>query len=275
MNAAAVIGPALRSLRERRSVVLAYHGLGTSSAADDPHFLHVRPQSFRTHVELMLEAGFRFVPVSRFADSLGGGRPPAGLAALSFDDGMEDNHSVLLPLLSEYALPATVYACSGLLGGANPWLRGTRMMTEDELRAMAGAGVEIGSHGVTHQDMTRLGYDDCLREMTESRERLQELTGTPVESFAYPSCKYGEAAMRAARDAGFKAALTCQGRGSWERFELKRTMIGGKDGLPSFVAKLCGVYDPVFHSPPGRVARVATRGARSRARAALERRGKG
>jgi peptidoglycan/xylan/chitin deacetylase (PgdA/CDA1 family) len=264
--------PAVRALRSRRSVILAYHGVGASSSADDPEFMRVHPDALRAQVELMLAAGFSFVSALEFAERASGG-PPPGLAALTFDDGMEDNHSLLLPLLREYGLPATVYVCTGLVGKPNPWVRGARMMTEAELRALAEGGVEIGAHGVSHSDLSRLGYEACLREMVASREWLERVCGQPVRTFAYPFCKYGEGAARAARDAGFVAAVTCHGRGSWVPYELPRAMISGKDGLPSFVAKLWDLYGPVFHSPPGRLARVATRGLRRRLRTARERRG--
>jgi peptidoglycan/xylan/chitin deacetylase (PgdA/CDA1 family) len=145
------------------------------------------------------------------------------------------------------------------------------MMTADELRDLAAAGVEIGAHTVTHPDLSELGYEDCLREMADSRAELQQISGQPVSTFAYPFCKYGDDAVRAARDAGFDAAVTCHGRGGWTPFEMKRTMITGKDGTPSFTAKLWELYGPLFDSAAGKVVRVSTRGARARVRALRER----
>ncbi|MGI8623131.1 MAG: polysaccharide deacetylase family protein, partial [Solirubrobacteraceae bacterium] len=140
----------------------------------------------------------------------------------------------------------------------------------DELRDLAAAGVELGAHTITHPNLEELDYDSCLREMVESRDLITKLTGERVRTFAYPFCTYGEAAMRAARDAGFETAVTCQGRGSWTPYELKRTMITGKDGPASFALKLGGLYGPMFHSTVGRLARRATRKARRRARALVE-----
>jgi peptidoglycan/xylan/chitin deacetylase (PgdA/CDA1 family) len=244
--------------------------VGRSTAGVDPGFLRVRPEAFRAQVEMMVEAGFGFVSAAEFAARADGGPPPPGMVALTFDDGMEDNRSQLLPLLREYGLPATVYVSTGLIGKPNPWLPGARMMTADELRELAEGGVEIGAHSVSHPDLSKLGYDECLREMLESREQLEGICGRPVRTFAYPFCGYGEPAVRAARDAGFEAALTCMGRGSWAPYELQRTMITGKDGLASFIAKLWDLYEPLFNSPPGRAARVTTRGLRRRVRAMRE-----
>jgi peptidoglycan/xylan/chitin deacetylase (PgdA/CDA1 family) len=238
----------------------------------------VRPDRFRAQVEALLGAGFRFVTVGQLVDALpaGGGPPPPGLVALSFDDGTEDNHSVLLPILREYGITATVYVTTGYIGQPNPWLSpdaGVRFMTDDELRDLHAAGVEVGAHTVTHPDLERLSRDECAREMRSSRATLESILSAPVTTFAYPFCSYGPQTLAAARDIGFTSAVTCHGRGGWRPFELRRTMITGKDGMPSFLLKVAGAYEPLFHSAPIRIARTASRPLRARARAALERRG--
>jgi peptidoglycan/xylan/chitin deacetylase (PgdA/CDA1 family) len=263
---AVALAAGMRRLRRRRSVILAYHGIGQVHPPEDPDFLVVPQRRFRRQVELLLDAGFRFVTVAELAQEAAGGTPPPGLAALSFDDGMEDNHSRALPLLREWGIPATVFVATSLIGMPNPWVRKARMMTEDELRELAAAGVELGAHTVTHPDLATLDHDGCLREMTQSRRALEELTGGPVRTFAYPFCSYGPAAVAAARDAGFLAAVTCAGRGSWAPHEMKRVTITSKDGMLSFVLKLAELYQPLFDSPPGKAFRVATRGVRRRLR---------
>jgi peptidoglycan/xylan/chitin deacetylase (PgdA/CDA1 family) len=256
-----------------RSMALCYHGLGESSPAADPAFLMVRPDRFRRQLELLLEAGFRFVTVAELVASLpgDGGPPPPGMVSLSFDDGTQDNHTVLLPILQEYEVTATIYVATGFIGRPNPWLdpaTAVRFMTEDELREVASAGVEIGAHTVTHPDLAQLSHDDCLREMRESRATLERIVDRPVTTFAYPFCSYSQAALAAVREAGFDAAVTCHARGGWTPFELRRTMITGKDGMPTFVLKIAGVYEPLFHSAPVRAARAATRGPRAVIRSA-------
>lgn len=260
-------------VRRRRSAILCYHGVAESSSAADPDFLRVAPAAFRAQVEVLRDAGFEFVTVAELARRAAGGTPPPGLVALSFDDGMDDNHHVLLPILREYAIPATIYVATGMIGKPNPWIApeaGARMMTEPELLEVAAAGVELGAHTVSHPDLSQLGTQECLREMVESRDALNRLTGEEIRTFAYPFCKYGPEAVAAAREAGFEAAVTCHGRGSWTPLEMKRSMITGKDGLPSFILKLAEVYQPLFESPPGQLARGGTRALRRRVRSARE-----
>jgi O-antigen/teichoic acid export membrane protein/peptidoglycan/xylan/chitin deacetylase (PgdA/CDA1 family) len=261
---------ALRALRRRRSVVLGYHGVGPSAQGEDPHFLRIPTERFELQVRLLIEAGFEFTTVADLTERAGGGKPPPGLVALSFDDGMSDNHAVVLPILRELGIPATVYVITGLIGQRNPWFSPgseARMMTVDELRELDAAGIELGAHTVHHADLSQLGEDDCLREMVESRERLREIVGTPVRTFAYPYCRYGPVALEAAGKAAFEAAVTGEGRGSWSPLEMKRSMITGNDGLPSFVMKLWDLYQPLFESAPGRFFRGATRKIRRRGHA--------
>jgi peptidoglycan/xylan/chitin deacetylase (PgdA/CDA1 family) len=258
-------------LRARRSVVLLYHGVAPSNQRIDPGFLRVHPAAFRAQLDLLMEAGFEFVTVAEFAERLDGPEPPAGLVALSFDDGMDDNHTVVLPLLRERGLRASVYVATGLIGKPNPWIAsgsGARMMTVEELRDLVSAGFEIGAHSVTHPDFSRLDFEDCLREASESKLALEELLGTAVRTFAYPFCFYGPAAVAAVRAAGFDAAVTCQGLGSWNRYELKRSLVSGKDGMATFLLKLGALYEPLATSIPGRAARAATRRARAGRRSA-------
>jgi peptidoglycan/xylan/chitin deacetylase (PgdA/CDA1 family) len=253
-------------LQARRSVVLLYHGVGPSNPRIDPGFLRVEPAAFRAQLDLLVEAGFEFVTVAELADRLEGPEPPSGLVALSFDDGMDDNHGVVLPILRERGLRATVYVATGLIGKPNPWMSsdsGARMMTVAELRDLASAGFEIGAHSVTHPDLSPLDFEDCFREASESKLALERLLGVSVRTFAYPFCFYGPAAVAAVRAAGFDAAVTCQRLGSWNRYELKRSLISGKDGTATFLLKVGGLYEPLAMSIPGRATRAVIRRARA------------
>lgn len=263
-----------RALRTRHSAILCYHGVGPSTLRTDPGFMRVEPATFRKQVGILLDAGFEFVTVADFAERVARDGPPPGLIALSFDDGMDDNHEFVLPILRQHGIPATVYVTTGLIGKPNPWMAresGARMMTAGELRDLVSAGFEIGSHTVTHPDLSKLGYETCLQEMVESRRALEGLLGAPVRTFAYPFCHYGPPALAAAKTAGFRAAVTCHGRGSWNPYELPRAMISRKDGMAVFLLKLTELYQPLFESLPIRFLRAATRETRMRRRARRER----
>jgi peptidoglycan/xylan/chitin deacetylase (PgdA/CDA1 family) len=260
---------ALERIRRERSVVLGYHGVASSKLRDDLSLLQVSPSRFRRQLELLLAAGFNFVTLEELALRADGGAPEPGLAAVTFDDGMRNNHSVALPILSEYGIRATVYVTIGFMGTVSPWVGAGGdgvMLSEPELRELAAAGWEIGAHTMTHPDMSMLDYEACLAEIVDSREALERMTGASVRTFAYPFGRYGPAALAAARDAGMIAAVTT-GSGSWKPFEMTRAMIGAIDPMPIVLLKLTDRYEPLLRSAPARTARRASKALRQAVRA--------
>lgn len=260
---------ALREICRRRSVILGYHGVAESRRRDDLSLLLLAPDRFRAQLELLRDAGFHFVTLAELAHRADGGTPPPGLAAITFDDGMRNNHEVALPILTEYGIRATVYVTIGFVGGSSPWIGAGgdgAMMTAPQLRDLVAAEWELGAHTMTHPDLSTLDYDACRAEIEQSRIELEELGGVPVETFAYPFGRYGPEAIAATRDSGLIAAVTT-GSGSWAPYELTRAMIGAADPLPVVLLKLTDRYEPLLQSPPMRAARRASKQLRSRAQA--------
>ncbi len=247
----------------RRPLVLAYHGLGSYPRSLDPYNLMLEPARFHEQVLSLRRRGYRFVRLSEIGAGLQGGAPPAGICAMTFDDGTLDNLELLAPMLVELEVPATVFACPGLLGTAHfamPSQAGVRLMDAEELRALAALPlVEIGSHTNTHRDLATASAEDAYREMASSKDALEQLLGRAVTAFAYPKCGYSPSCPDAARRAGYELALTCAGRGGWSPFELARESIVALDGRLTFALKSRGLFLPLRNSLPGRLARRAAR----------------
>jgi len=243
----------------RTAVVLCYHGIENRTPATDPTLLTLPPDQFRAQIELLLGGGFRFVTVDQLVSQRNGRSPQPGLVALSFDDGMENNYSVLLPILAEYGIPATVYVATGLVGQRNPFLAGTRMMTHEELRTLVAHGVELGAHTVTHPFLSRLDLATCVEEMVNSRDDLEQITGRPVKTFAYPYSADGGYAVEAAAQVGFAAAVTSGHTKRWARFSMNRSIVKRTDTLTGFALKVWPQHDRLHGSRSGRLVRASTR----------------
>ncbi|MFF8864458.1 polysaccharide deacetylase family protein [Streptomyces sp. NPDC015139] len=180
-----------------------YHSVG--DCADDPYRITVTPERLDRQLHWLRRRGLRGVSVAELlaARARDGGRD---LVGLTFDDGYADFLDNALPLLERWGCTATLFVLPGRLGGDNAWdPLGPRkpLLTADGIRRVADAGVEIGSHGLTHVDLTRA--DDALltAETAESRALLEELTGRPVTGFCYPYGTVDRRAVDAVRDAGY------------------------------------------------------------------------
>ena len=239
----------------RPPVVLAFHARGRHSPELDPNNLMVDPDRFRQQISLLRRRGYRFIPLSELARHLDGGSPRSRTCVVTFDDGTTDGLEVVAPLLEELDVPATFFACPGLLGHGE-----VRLMNADQLRRLASMRLaEIGSHTNTHADLSAAGEQDAYREMSSSKKALEEIVQRPVSSFAYPRCGYSPACPQAARRSGYSVAVTCGGLGGLRRFELARESVDPLDGRVGFALKSRGWFWPLHRSLPGRLARAAIR----------------
>jgi peptidoglycan/xylan/chitin deacetylase (PgdA/CDA1 family) len=257
---------ALRRLCPTRAVILGYHGVADCPRQDDELMLQLPPRKLRAQLELMLSAGYRFVTVADLARQAAGQRPSPGLAAVSFDDAMRSVLTAALPILAELGIPATVYVPTDWLGRRSPWIGAGgdgAILTEEELRQLAAAGWELGTHTSTHADLSTLDYGACRREIDDSCAVLGPIAGEPVRTLAYPFGRYNAAAIAAARDAGLLAAVATCSR-SWEPYELTRAMIGSADPFPVVLLKLTDRCDRILRSTPLRLVRRTTEHLRER-----------
>ena len=81
------------------------------------------------------------------------------------------------------------------------------MLGADDIRAIDGGLVDWGSHTGAHGFLDLLAEPEVRREVGESRERLEAITGTRVRLLAYPNGRHDAAAEAAASRAGYDAAL--------------------------------------------------------------------
>ncbi|TMJ96082.1 MAG: polysaccharide deacetylase family protein [Actinobacteria bacterium] len=145
---------------------------------------------------------------------------PLRSVLLTFDDGYHDHLEYALPVLQAHGYPATVFVPTAYLDEPRPLPHERRLVARGivnrtldwgELAELVAEGVSIGSHGVSHRVLTALEPDEAVREIVESKARLEERLGAPVQAFAYPKGAAGQfdgAHVSAVRAAGYDLAFT-------------------------------------------------------------------
>jgi peptidoglycan/xylan/chitin deacetylase (PgdA/CDA1 family) len=100
--------------------------------------------------------------------------------------------------------------------------------TWEELRCAAAACCEIGGHTVDHLVLTCEDPATAQAQIIKSRTVIQQQTGQPVASFAYPNGRHDAAVRALTAAAGYRLAVTVQAGVNYsdtDPYELRRVPI--------------------------------------------------
>lgn len=147
-------------------------------------------------------------------------------------------------------------------------------LTWAQVRTMASAGVEFGSHTVHHPILSTLDEPALRDELVASKRRIEAEIGQDCYAFAYPNGQPGDFGVRekrALQAAGYSCGLSLGGTLNPARpdpFELDRINIGRQFEGPVYQAAVTGVLGtlrtmrrnlltrrPAAKSPDGQVRR--------------------
>ncbi|HTB70448.1 MAG TPA: polysaccharide deacetylase family protein [Solirubrobacteraceae bacterium] len=192
-------------------MILCYHALSPDWSAD----LATTPERFESQLALLARRGYEGM---RFTDAV---RAPARrrIVAITFDDAYRSVLTLARPILDRFGFPATVFVPTNGVesGGAlrwpgiDQWIGGPHEheltpMSWEELRSLASAGWEIGSHTASHPHLTRLDDAALADELGRSREVCEERLARPCGSIAYPYGDVDDRVVAATARAGYDVA---------------------------------------------------------------------
>jgi peptidoglycan/xylan/chitin deacetylase (PgdA/CDA1 family)/CelD/BcsL family acetyltransferase involved in cellulose biosynthesis len=122
-----------------------------------------------------------------------------------------------------------------------------RMLTWEQIQTMQRGGVSFGSHTLTHPAISRLEPAALDQELRESKVRLEERLGVPIQDFAYPFGKPAdyENTPDAVARCGYRTASTT----NWgintpgaNLHQLRRVSIGEERRLSTFALQLAQLF---------------------------------
>lgn len=218
--------------------VLMYHSISPSDAPD-PFRLRVHPTAFNKHLQFIRRLGLRGVPLGRLLDAHRRGEA-RGLIGLTFDDGYADFFEHALPVLQSHDMVATVYVVAGRLGGVNDWDAGPRLrlLNADELRLVAEAGHEVGSHTLTHARLVDVDEETLRLETLGSRSALEATLQKEVTSFCYPYGSFDAGAVKAVMGANYDHACVTGDYSLGNQFAIPRCYVSPTDTALHLAARL-------------------------------------
>ena len=124
-------------------------------------------------------------------------------------------------------------------------LRRFALLTRPELLQLSAAGMEIGSHTLTHPMLSQSPAQVALEEITQSRSLREELLEKPVWALAYPfgnGESVSDREIHFAQSAGYRCAfLNCEGSAT-SPFAISRMHMTSDISIPEIQAHLSGFH---------------------------------
>ena len=188
-----------------RPRILVFHKLMPKFSFGATNFA---PQRFEHLLQFLTERGHPFVSLSQ---------PPNAEEALPvavcFDDGYSHLADNLPALMRNHGLKPTVFVPTMHIGRPASWdysyrLRPVRHLNLDEIKKLASLGVAFGSHGHSHDDLTRMNTRRLTDELVRSLAILEDAIGERVSCISYPFGRCNARVTDAAREAGYTFGYT-------------------------------------------------------------------
>ncbi len=142
--------------------------------------LSISPEQLQAIIEELIRNGYTFVDsrdLRLYSQKVA--KQPQKMAFLGFDDGYLDNYTIAAPVLRSLGVKATFFIVADKLDQEG-------YMTRNQIKELHKQGFDIGSHTLTHVDLSKLSVAQMEYEMATSRSILENLINAPVESIAYP-----------------------------------------------------------------------------------------
>ncbi|HUD37720.1 MAG TPA: polysaccharide deacetylase family protein [Streptosporangiaceae bacterium] len=230
--------------------VLMYHEISAEPLCVPR--LAVTPDRFAEQLAFLRAGGYQTITGAQLAAAVKSAVAglPARPVVLTFDDGFADFHDVALPLLREYGFTASLYVTSSWVAGERRRCHGGTppgMLSWEQLRSIAAAGIEIGGHSLSHPQLDQLPADSLRQELSSNKHELEDKLGVAVAGLAYPFGYSSRLVRATAAATGYEYGCVVGNRlakAGCDPFALPRLTIGSSTRLPGFARTVAATSLP-------------------------------
>ncbi len=197
LSAAAAAPPPAAA--ETHAVVFMYHRFGDGRFPST----NIALDQFDAHIAEIRSGGYNVRPLPEIIAAFRKREPLADRTiAITIDDAYASVYEQAWPRLRQAGLPFTLFIATDAVDR-----RLAGVMTWDQIRELATAGVTIGSQSASHPHMPDLTQAQNQAEIERSNQRFREELGFTPTLFAYPFGESGLEQQQLIRGAGFVAAF--------------------------------------------------------------------
>ena len=196
-------------------MILFYHRVSNES----PNPWSISDAGFEEQITWM-QQNFDMVDLAECQKRMRDGNNTRPTVSITFDDGYADNCNFALPMLIERGIPVTYFVTHHTVNGqpfAHDVERGQPLApnTNESLRALSGAGVEIGGHTRNHPDLGKIhDQEQLFDEVITASKEMEELIEQKIRYFAFPFGKFenlNPVVFKMLKDEGFDGVCSAYG----------------------------------------------------------------
>ena len=208
--------------------ILMYHHIDTSPPSSQAD-LYVSLDNFKEQMSYMNQQGYSTTTLDKLFPELEGKK-----FIITIDDGYKDAIENALPILKGFNFQATVFIITNNIGKGG-------YLTWDDIKILKNESWTIGSHTLSHPNLTNIKTTEANKEIIQSKQILELKLNTSIDFFCYPAGKFNQETAEMVKNAGYKAAVTTQeGKTNIysDIYQLKRIRVNGGELLSKFIEKL-------------------------------------
>jgi peptidoglycan/xylan/chitin deacetylase (PgdA/CDA1 family) len=225
-----------RILPYKNVPVLLYHQIVEVAKEEDYLSLAVSPHKFEQQMQYLSAHGYSTITLDDLLcnECIDLTRK----VAITFDDGYMDNYVNAFPILQKFDFTATIFIVTNFLGKNHvpSSYMGAAYMDWSHCKEMLSYGISFQSHTCNHPDLTALADSEVMKELLESKTKIEDILGAPVKHLSYPFARYNRTIMQSAEKAGYRAAYA-GGLSMRENYCKERFEINSNDGKIAFALK--------------------------------------
>jgi len=183
--------------------ILCYHQIRDWSPSDSKTAKDyiVPVQKFREQLRALAENGYHTILPDQLYDYLvNGSALPSKPFLLTYDDTRAEQFTIAREEMKKYGFKGVYFIMTVSLGRPG-------YMTREQVKELSDDGNVIGSHTWNHSNVKKYAAKDWPLQVDKPSQQLENITGKPIEYFAYPFGLWNRPAVEQLKERHFKAAF--------------------------------------------------------------------
>jgi peptidoglycan/xylan/chitin deacetylase (PgdA/CDA1 family) len=223
---APVVADTRSMLNKPQVPILCYHQLrdfkpGDSKTARD----YIVPiANFNEQIKLLADSGYHSILPDQLYDYMVYGKPlPDKPVMITFDDTRVEHFTVAASELKKYGFRGVFFIMTVSMNRPG-------YMSREQIKQLAAEGHIVGLHTWNHKNVKTYTDEDWKVQIEKPLNDLEQITGKPVDYFAYPFGLWNKESLEKIKGYGFKSAfqLSARREENLPLFNIRRIIIPGE-----------------------------------------------